>query len=192
MRNQAMVPPFGEGRESDTQQTKTGAAVDCGWGRLLFGQTFESAEALVETMRAEAPERRDIAVYVRDPHVVLSLAPQEMFLDPSHTYRLDLATYKTARRRPAPAGGGDHLVGPPDPAGAALLARSVRVGRAQVRSADATRARSGLSGRSVDGAHAIPRAATRVSPGVLAPVPGRALLHLISRVSEWPVTPCSR
>lgn len=101
MRNQAMVPPFGEGRNADAERLETGAAVDCGWGRLLFGQTFESPEALVETMRAEAPERRDIAVYVRDPHVVLSLAPQEMFLDPSHTYRLDLATYKTARRRPA-------------------------------------------------------------------------------------------
>jgi GNAT-family acetyltransferase (TIGR03103 family) len=30
---------------------------------------------------------------------VLASAPQELFLDPSHTYRLDLATYRPARRR---------------------------------------------------------------------------------------------
>src|SRR5690606_16246924 len=38
--------------------------------------------------------------YIRDPHVLLSLAPQEVFLDPSHTYRLDLATYRPGRRKP--------------------------------------------------------------------------------------------
>ncbi len=38
-------------------------------------------------------------MYVRDPHVVLAAAPQELFLDPSHTYRLELATYRPARRR---------------------------------------------------------------------------------------------
>jgi GNAT-family acetyltransferase (TIGR03103 family) len=36
---------------------------------------------------------------VRDPHVLLAAAPQELFLDPSHTYRLDLATYRPARSR---------------------------------------------------------------------------------------------
>ena len=40
-----------------------------------------------------------MAFYVRDPHVVLAEAPQELFLDPSHTYRLDLATYRTGARR---------------------------------------------------------------------------------------------
>ena len=32
--------------------------------------------------------------------MALSLAPQELFLDPSHTYRLWLANYRTSRRRP--------------------------------------------------------------------------------------------
>ncbi|MGB0681967.1 MAG: N-acetylglutaminylglutamine synthetase [Magnetovibrionaceae bacterium] len=63
-------------------------SVDCGWGRLFFGQTFESAEALVEALRDEKPGQRDVALYLREPHVALSLAPQEMFLDPSHTFRL--------------------------------------------------------------------------------------------------------
>lgn len=77
------------------------ASIDCGWGRLIFAQTFESAERLAEALRAEAADRRDIAFYVRDPHVILAAAPQELFLDPSHTYRLDLATYRGARRRPS-------------------------------------------------------------------------------------------
>ena len=75
------------------------ASLDCGWGRLLFAHTYENAEALAEALRAEGPDRRDIAFYVRDPHVVLALAPQELFLDPSHTYRLDLATYRPASSR---------------------------------------------------------------------------------------------
>jgi len=33
-------------------------------------------------------------MYVRDPHVLLSLAPQDIFLDPSHTYRLWLEKYE--------------------------------------------------------------------------------------------------
>jgi GNAT-family acetyltransferase (TIGR03103 family) len=76
------------------------AVLDCGWGRLLFAQTFDTAEPLVEALRAEGPDRRDIAFYVRNPHVLLAQAPQEVFLDPSHTYRLDLATYRAGRRQP--------------------------------------------------------------------------------------------
>ncbi len=66
--------------------------VDCGWGRLIFGQTFADAPTLVETIRREQPGRRDIALYLRDPQVVVALAPQDLFIDPSYTYRLALAT----------------------------------------------------------------------------------------------------
>ena len=86
----AIQPP--RGAESD-------AMVDCGWGRLIFGHTFESTEKLAEVLRAEGPDRRDIAFYVREPHVLLAMAPQELFLDPSHTFRLDLSTYRAAARR---------------------------------------------------------------------------------------------
>ena len=81
------------------EKVKPNAVVNCGWGRLVFAQTFTQNEDLIEVLAAEGPDRRDIAFYVRDPHVVLALAPQELFLDPSHTYRLDLATYRPARRR---------------------------------------------------------------------------------------------
>ena len=70
------------------------AVLDCGWGRLLFGQTFDDSETLAMALAGEGPDRRDIAFYVADPHVVLAAAPQSLFLDPSHTYRLDLASYR--------------------------------------------------------------------------------------------------
>lgn len=65
-------------------------AVDCGWGRLIFAHTFSDSRELTGTLCAEEAGTRDIAIYVRDPHVVLSLAPQELFLDPSHTFRFRL------------------------------------------------------------------------------------------------------
>ena len=76
-------------------------AVEMGWGRLLFGQTFASHERLVDELCAERPGTRDIALYLRDPHVVLSLAPQAVFLDPSHTYRLWRYQYRPMRRPPS-------------------------------------------------------------------------------------------
>ncbi|MEL6977481.1 MAG: N-acetylglutaminylglutamine synthetase [Pseudomonadota bacterium] len=75
------------------------AMIDCGWGRLIFAHTFDDAESLARALRAEGPDRRDIALYVQDPHVALAAAPQELFLDPSHTYRLPLEGYRGASRR---------------------------------------------------------------------------------------------
>jgi GNAT-family acetyltransferase (TIGR03103 family) len=69
------------------------AVLDCGWGRIVFGQTFTSAERLRAALRGEASGHRDICIYPREPHVLVAQAPTELFLDPSHTYRLDLATY---------------------------------------------------------------------------------------------------
>ena len=80
--------------------TFSSATLDCGWGRVLFASTFESPTALIEAMREETPDRRDIAIYISDPHVIIAAAPQELFLDPSHTYRLDLALHRQARDAP--------------------------------------------------------------------------------------------
>ena len=74
-------------------------SIDCGWGRLHFAQTFPDPEALVMRMRRERPGKRDIAFYLEEPHVVIAHAPQQLFLDPSYTYRLDLSVYRPARRR---------------------------------------------------------------------------------------------
>jgi ribosomal protein S18 acetylase RimI-like enzyme len=75
-------------------------AVDCGWGRLLFGQTFTDPESLARALQEEHPGKRDVALYLNDPHVVLSYAPQDLFLDPSHTFRLWFERYQSCARRP--------------------------------------------------------------------------------------------
>ena len=49
--------------------------IDCGWGRLLMGQTFASQRDLVEALIAETPQQRDVALYAHDPHVLVALAP---------------------------------------------------------------------------------------------------------------------
>ncbi len=76
------------------------AVLDCGWGRLLFGHTFESNEALLAELRDEREGSRDLALYISDPHVLLAMAPQELFLDPSHTYRLYLDQHRAVPARP--------------------------------------------------------------------------------------------
>jgi GNAT-family acetyltransferase (TIGR03103 family) len=90
--------------EADPQhkgtRLKPNAVLDCGWGRLVFAHTFADNQALAQTLLEEEEGRRDIGIYLRDPHVVLAMAPQELFLDPSHTYRLWFFNYRAARVQP--------------------------------------------------------------------------------------------
>ncbi|WP_343571243.1 N-acetylglutaminylglutamine synthetase [Mycobacterium sp.] len=65
--------------------------LELGWGKLIFGQTFADASTLAEALRREAPGRRDICIYARESQVVVAGAPSELFIDPSHTYRLRFA-----------------------------------------------------------------------------------------------------
>lgn len=99
MRGESLKPPIASVAE-DGEAAKPQATLDCGWGKLIFAQTFKTNEGVVEALRGERRDRRDIAFYVRDPHVLLSLAPQEIFLDPSHSYRLELPTYRAGSRQP--------------------------------------------------------------------------------------------
>ena len=76
--------------------------LELGWGRLIFGQTFADQGKLAEVLRQEGHGRRDICIYAREPHVLVSKAPAELFIDPSHTYRLRFA--ETEDNGPALAG----------------------------------------------------------------------------------------
>ncbi len=79
--------------------------LELGWGRLIFGQTFADAATLAEALRREAPGRRDICIYARESHVVVAGAPSEIFIDPSHTYRLRFAeTSEEDESAPPPVG----------------------------------------------------------------------------------------
>lgn len=80
--------------------TEPGTVLQCGWGRLLFGDTFPDPASLAEAILAEEEHQRDIALYIVDPHIVLNQAPQQIFLDPSNTYRLDFADYRENNRQP--------------------------------------------------------------------------------------------
>ncbi len=76
------------------------ATIDCGWGRLIFAHTYDDNRRLADAICDEEPEQRNIALYIKDPHVVLALQPHDLFLDPSHTYRLWLHTYRASRVLP--------------------------------------------------------------------------------------------
>jgi GNAT-family acetyltransferase (TIGR03103 family) len=83
-----------EPSEHQLQGMEHDVVVDMGWGRLVFGQTFADLGGIVDALRAEETGRRDICIYPRDPHVLVGLAPDELFIDPSFTYRLDLYRYR--------------------------------------------------------------------------------------------------
>jgi GNAT-family acetyltransferase (TIGR03103 family) len=74
-----------------SERSASRVALDSGWGRLVFGQTFADSRDLARTLELEEYGRRDVALYVAEPHVVLARAPLSLFLDPSHTFRLSLA-----------------------------------------------------------------------------------------------------
>ncbi|OBF03590.1 GNAT family acetyltransferase [Mycobacterium sp. ACS4054] len=78
--------------------------LELGWGRLIFGQTFADAHQLVEALRREGPGRRDICIYARESHVVVAEAPTELFIDPSHTYRLRFTESTAEELAAAPLG----------------------------------------------------------------------------------------
>jgi GNAT-family acetyltransferase (TIGR03103 family) len=80
--------------EHQLEGMATDVVLDLGWGQLVFGQTFRDLEGIVRVLRAEETGRRDICVYPRDPQVLVGMAPDELFIDPSLTYRLYLHRYR--------------------------------------------------------------------------------------------------
>lgn len=84
--------------DRDEELTKSNVAVECGWGRLLFGHTFKNNESIAEVLKEEKNGARDMALYLRDPHVVVASAPQELFIDPSYTFRLPLEVYEPLKK----------------------------------------------------------------------------------------------
>lgn len=83
----------------DAVRLKNDAVVEMGWGRILFGHTFSDPSTLFDTICREGTGKRDIAFYLRDPHVMLSMGPDRLFMDPSHTYRLWFHDYRPGRKR---------------------------------------------------------------------------------------------
>jgi GNAT-family acetyltransferase (TIGR03103 family) len=80
-----------------TRAMASDVVLDMGWGRLIFGQTFSDHESIEAVLADEQPGRRDIALYPHDPHVLVARNPQELFVDPSYTFRLALHSYRPRR-----------------------------------------------------------------------------------------------
>jgi GNAT-family acetyltransferase (TIGR03103 family) len=80
--------------EHQRQDMQDDVVLDMGWGRLVMGQTFADLGGIVHALRAEEVGERDICIYPRDPHVLVGLVPDELFIDPSYTFRLDLHRYR--------------------------------------------------------------------------------------------------
>ncbi|WP_431239599.1 N-acetylglutaminylglutamine synthetase [Mycolicibacterium aichiense] len=76
--------------------------LELGWGRLIFGQTFENPDKLAAVLQQEEQGRRDICIYARESHVLVAKSPAELFIDPSHTYRWRL--HPDDPEVPTPAG----------------------------------------------------------------------------------------
>jgi GNAT-family acetyltransferase (TIGR03103 family) len=92
-----------EGTVAGSGDRVHGVVQDLGWGRLVFGQTCEDPDQFGTALRAEASGRRDIGMYLDAPHVFVALHPQEFFIDPSFTYRVDLT--KPLDYEPSPVPG---------------------------------------------------------------------------------------
>ncbi len=87
--------PQAEGR--GIAPARTNVVAECGWGRLIGGHTFADPADIAAALMQEQPGQRDIAFYVDKPHVVVSHAPAQLFVDPSETFRLRLNQYTPQR-----------------------------------------------------------------------------------------------
>jgi GNAT-family acetyltransferase (TIGR03103 family) len=84
-----LVPPDLD-REA-AQAPHENVILDCGWGRLMYAPSFDSPKHLAEELLREQSGKRDIALYVEAPQILLAEAPANLFLDPSLLYRRRLS-----------------------------------------------------------------------------------------------------
>ena len=61
--------------------------IDCGWGKLIFSQTFTKEETLYKKLIEEPEGTKNIATYSENAHILIAQYPQEIFIDPSYIYR---------------------------------------------------------------------------------------------------------
>ena len=71
--------------------------LDCGWGKLMFGETFIKTEKLATELKKERKKERNIVFYPLDPQILLTRYPQEFFLNPAYTYKIDLQSFPLRR-----------------------------------------------------------------------------------------------
>lgn len=80
--------------QPDMEAMPDEVTIECGWGRWLPAQTWRDPVRLADALLRERFGQRDIAFYVEKPQVVVASAPQQLFLDPSDAFRLQLSAYR--------------------------------------------------------------------------------------------------
>ena len=141
--------------------------------------------AIVAHLRDEAEGTRDICLYARDPHVLVAKAPQELFVDPSYTYRFWL---HRAMPRPRPAAR-RRRAGPRHPRGRRRRQPHLRAVR------HGPGARGGAVGQPAGPPHHLPRGrgrpdrARRSAPWRASTTPSRSTTpRAAPRSGPWPWT----
>jgi GNAT-family acetyltransferase (TIGR03103 family) len=93
--------PLPDPAEEAARAPQANVILDCGWGRLMYAPSFDAPKRLAEELMREEPGKRDIALYVEAPQLLLAEAPADLFLDPSLLYRRGLSAQAPAEG-PAP------------------------------------------------------------------------------------------
>ncbi len=90
--NTHLLPPMHAAEDApspciESHACRPNAMIDSGWGRVLYGPSFASPVELAQTLLEEKDGKRDIALHVDSPQLVLAEAPSNLFLDPSLIFR---------------------------------------------------------------------------------------------------------
>ncbi len=72
---------------------KENTVLDCGWGKLLFGETFSETKKTITELKKERKTERNILFYPLDPQLMMTSNAQDFFLNPAYIYKLDLNTF---------------------------------------------------------------------------------------------------
>ncbi len=76
---------------------KENIIVDCGWGKLLFGETFSDTKKTISELKKERKAERNILFYPLDPQLMMTSHAQDFFLNPAYIYKLDLQNFSERR-----------------------------------------------------------------------------------------------
>jgi len=66
------------------------AILDCGWGKLLFGETFVETRKTISELKKERKTERNILFYPLDPQLMMTSNAADFFLNPAYVYKLDI------------------------------------------------------------------------------------------------------
>jgi GNAT-family acetyltransferase (TIGR03103 family) len=74
-------------------------AIDCGWGKLILGESFSSVDKLASELKKERKKERNICFNSPDSQVLLHQYSQNFFINPAYTYALDIENFSIRRSK---------------------------------------------------------------------------------------------